>query len=96
MVGDVLTATGNIEYQGTSQQFLSAHTVSIATLIATATGDPDYVVVAEAEMDVDSFANLRMKSLNIGMMSSNSSMSLYRVVSNGSDDALGGAACERL
>ena len=46
MVGDVLTATGNIEYRGTSHEFISAHIVSVATLIATATGDPDYVVVA--------------------------------------------------
>lgn len=95
LVGDFVVATGNIETAGPGLSFVSAHTLEVGIGITTAPGSPDYVKVAEAEWDVASWANLRLKSLMIGMMTSNSSMSAHRVVFNGASDALATGSCER-
>lgn len=95
LVGDFVIVTGNVEGDDPGASFVSAHTVDVGVQITTAPGSPDYVKVAEAEWDVNSWANLRLKSLMIGMMTSNSSMFVERVVFNGASDALSTGSCER-
>jgi hypothetical protein len=94
LVGDFVFVHGTVE-PSISGPFVSAHSMEVGVQVTTAPGSPDYVKVSEAEWDVNSWANLRLKSIMIGMMTSNSSMSMERVVINGASDALSTGSCER-
>jgi len=87
MVGDWVSAGGAIETVN-GVTFLSAHTILVGAAIATAPGEVNYVVVDEAEWDVPTWANARLKGLNIGTVSSQDHVEMYRVIVNG------GQACE--
>lgn len=68
--------TGNMEtINGIT--FQSAHTIGVGVAISTGPGEPDYIVVAEAEWDVAGWANQRLKGLNIGMMTGPGLTSLF-------------------
>lgn len=92
-IGDHVTSSGAVESVN-GVTFQSAHTILVGVEIATGAGQPDYVIVEEAEWDVASWANLRMRGLNIGIVTSNAQVSVYRVALNGASDALPGGSCE--
>jgi hypothetical protein len=85
-VGDHVSTTGATEtINGIT--FQSAHTIVASVAISTAPNTADYITVAEAEMDVPTFANQRLKALNIGFTTGNEDTSLYRALYNGASDA---------
>ncbi|MFQ5634203.1 MAG: hypothetical protein ACE5G3_02595, partial [Gammaproteobacteria bacterium] len=62
LIGDWVSVSGGIETVGATT-FLSAHTIQVGAAIATPPGQPNYVVVDEAEWDVATWANARLKGL---------------------------------
>jgi len=87
MVGDWISVSGAVETIGATT-FLSAHTMLVGVAIATLPGQPNYVTVEEVGTDVPTWANARLRSLDIGVVSSQDHVEMYRVVVNG------GQACE--
>ena len=64
-MGDHISAEGNFEYID-GIYFLSAFSLTVHTGLTTATGQPDYVIFAEAEWDAAGFQNERVRGLFIG------------------------------
>ena len=66
-LGDSITAEGNIEYVD-GVRFLSCHTLTVADALTTQDSptQPDYMIFDEAEWDVPSFDNQRIRLLLIG------------------------------
>jgi hypothetical protein len=93
-VGDHVTTEGGIECDALGLNcYQSAHTMMVNAEIATV-GPIDYVLVDEAEWDINNFANVRMRGLNIGVVSdATSAVRMYRIVLNGASDALGATGC---
>ena len=67
LLGDPITAEGNYETIG-GVHFLSAHTTSVSYGLQTSTapGQPDYMFLEEAFIDVAGFQNQRARALFIG------------------------------
>ncbi|MFQ5491656.1 MAG: immunoglobulin-like domain-containing protein, partial [Phycisphaerae bacterium] len=95
MVGDHVATTGHMDVDALGNPFQSAHTMLVGVQIATAPGQADYITVLEGEWDVNTWANLRLKGLNIGAMSSDTNAGIYRNVVNGASDATLGGSCEK-
>lgn len=66
-VGDSVVAEGNFETIN-GVRFVSAHSTTVSRALATrnVAGQPDYVTVAEAEIDAPGFQNQRVRTLLIG------------------------------
>jgi len=73
-VGDSITAEGNFEIVG-EVRFFSAHTLTVAEALTTLDSptQPDYMIFDEAEWDVPSFDNQRIRILMIGFTTLNDS-----------------------
>jgi hypothetical protein len=78
MLGDSISAEGNFETVN-GIRFLSSHTLMVNTALATKgqPGQPDYLFMAEAEMDAPSFNNLRARTLFIGFTTLNTDVNIW-------------------
>jgi hypothetical protein len=65
VLGDTITAEGNFETIN-GVQFLSAHTTEVGKALTTQSGQPDYLFLAEVEIDAPGFQNQRARTLFIG------------------------------
>ncbi|MBI5741045.1 MAG: putative Ig domain-containing protein [Nitrospirae bacterium] len=67
MIGDSVTAEGNFETVN-GVRFLSTHTIMVGTALTTKTdpAQPDYIFLAEVEVDAPGFQNQRVRTLFIG------------------------------
>ncbi len=80
-VGDALTAEGNIEVVN-GVRFLSCHTLTVQVGLTTQDlpTQPDYMIFDEAEWDVPSFDNQRVRMLMIGFTTLNDSqLDIFRL-----------------
>lgn len=85
VVGDWVSVSGTIETIG-GVSFLSAHTIMVGVAIDTPPNGVNYVIVEEVGTDVPTFANERLKSLDIGVVSSLDHVEISRIVINGGQD----------
>jgi hypothetical protein len=65
VLGDTITAEGNFETVN-GVQFLSSHTTEVGKALTTQAGQPDYLFLAEVEIDAPGFQNQRARTLFIG------------------------------
>ena len=95
LVGDHVSTTGSVETDANGDPYLSAHSMVVSVQISTPRGNPDYVLVEQAEWDMAGWAKQRMKGLNTGVQTSDSGVRINRIAMNGASDAMPGGACER-
>ena len=85
LVGDHVSTTGAIE-EINGIPFQSAHSINVGVGISTPPNTADYIVVGEAEWDAPTYANQRLKSVNIGFTTGNDNTSIYKAFYNGAKD----------
>jgi len=77
VLGDSMAALGSFEIVN-GVKFFSAHTLQLHTRVMTKPGNPDYMTLAESELDVAGFTNQRARLLVIGFTSlTDSQLDIY-------------------
>ena len=78
LVGDSVTAEGNFEIIN-GVQFLSSHTTMVHKALTTQAGQPDYMFIEEAFIDMAGFQNERARSLFIGFTTGPANVVLWSI-----------------